>query len=199
MTSKTLLFNRVLIHLGISGNIQDYKENSPEAITISNNYDVARDYVLKDYDWGFASAYTELSLESKKNERSISGYLYRYHYPTDCISARSLFLKGDKIEKEFKIASNEDGKPIIITNICPAILRYTKRIQNEALFPSDFEMSLSLYLAYLCAEALTGSSSKADRMLQKYDYFKRRSQKLDADEGRNDDEDNSTYLNSRFY
>ena len=117
MTSKTLLFNRVLIHLGISGNIQDYKENSPEAITISNNYDVARDYVLKDYDWGFASAYTELSLESKKNERSISGYLYRYHYPTDCISARSLFLKGDKIEKEFKIASNEDGKPIIINSI----------------------------------------------------------------------------------
>lgn len=199
MDSRTLISNRVLIHLGISGNIQDYKEESREATIIRNNYDIARDYVLKDFDWGFASCYKELSLASKTEENSITGYLYEYHYPDNCISARSLYQKGDKVEKEFKTASNENGLPIILTNISPAVLRYTRRVENEVLFPAEFEMALSLYLAYLCAETLTGSSQKADRMLQKYDYTKRRSQKLNADEGRADDENNSTYLDERFF
>ena len=203
MDSKTLLFNRVLIHLGIAGQIDNFANDTVEAITISNNYDLARDFVLKDFDWNFAVAYRELSLASEINNIANNtsvlphGYLYEYHYPDDCISARAVFTRGEKEEKEFTVASNDLGQSVILTDVYPAVLRYTRRIDKEKLFPSDFETAFSIYLAYLSAQALTGDVNKSDKLLQKYELFKRRAQKINADEGRNDNEDNSTYIDYR--
>lgn len=198
MDSKTLIFNRVLINLGIAAKIQHYNDKNPEAATINDIYDSARDFVLKDFDWSFAMKYAELSLAQNSDFVNNSTYLYCYHYPSDCISARSLYLKGSKEEKKFQLACDDNGQIIILTDVCPAVLRYTKRVDNEVLFSSEFITALTYYIASIVAEALTGSAQKADRMLQRYSLFKRRAEQLNANEGRSDDEDNSTYIDSRF-
>lgn len=199
MDSRTLIYNRVLIHLGISAKISHYNDKTIEATTISDVYDIARDFVLKDFDWNFAMKYQELSLADTSDNGIETGFFYKYHYPSDCVAARSVYSKGSTDEKEFQVAVDDNDRMVILANVCPAKLRYTKRIDKEVLFTPEFNMAFSLYLASLVAEALTGSAQRADRMLQKYEIFRRRSEKLNANEGRADDEDSSTYIDKRFY
>ena len=141
---------------------------------------MARNQVLKDFDWNFANAYRELA--STGNTPENPKYLYEFDYPNDCIQAREVLdSMGNSVK--FSIASTLSGQQVIYANILPAKLRYTRIVTKEAFFSADFILALGTYLAGLCALAITGSQEKEKLNFQKYQFMLNKAKYLNASEG----------------
>jgi len=193
--SKTQIFNIALNILGISNPIENTNITDNRAILLNNYYKIARDYVLKDYDWNFASTFKQLSLfNSNLNQ---SNFKYCYNYPNDCICARDIFEKDNFQLQKFEISSVESGEKVILTDTNEAILRYTRRIDKEIYFTSEFSMALSYYLASLTSNVLTGSIQKGEIAYDKYLKILKRAKMLNAAEGADYIYEDNTYLDSR--
>ncbi len=193
--SKAQIFNITLNILGVSMPLENANSNDNRAILLNNYYFLARDYVLKDFDWNFASTFKELSLV--QNFDLIFGYKYCYDYPNDCICARDVFEKGDYRIQKYTVASLENGDRAIFTNVEHAVLRYTRRIDKEIYFGCEFSMALAHYLAALTSNVLTGSTQKGEAAYQKYRAILKRAKVLNAEEGINDVYDENTYIDAR--
>lgn len=193
--SKAQIFNITLNILGVSMPLENANSNDNRAILLNNYYFLARDYVLKDFDWNFASTFKELSLV--QNFDLIFGYKYCYDYPNDCICARDVFEKGDYRIQKYTVASLENGDRAIFTNVEHAVLRYTRRIDKEIYFGCEFSMALAHYLAALTSNVLTGSTQKGEAAYQKYRAILKRAKVLNAEEGINNVYDENTYIDAR--
>ena len=206
--SRTRIFNMALNELGVSAPIQNAEaQDDNRAIILRNFYETARDEVLKAFDWNFAERYRILT--PTNDECLDPNYSYVYDYPNDCLSARELFERYDEVsdiknipsgiglKKKFKLSSNDDGQKVILANISPAVLRYTRKVEKEVFFDPEYATALSLYLAGLVGKAITGSEDKANAALKKYWDKVRLGTVSNASEGQEVDEDNSTYLDVR--
>lgn len=193
--SKAQIFNVALNILGISTPLENPNGSDNRAILLNNYYELARDYVLKDFDWNFASAFKELSL--CENQFQFSKYKYCYNYPNDCICARDIFQKGNYAQEKFIVSSSGDGDIVILTDVENPILRYTRRVEKEIYFSCEFSMALAYYLASLTAGVLVGSIQKGEYAFEKYSKILSHAKVLNAYEcGENIDKSES-YLDSR--
>lgn len=193
--SKAQIFNVALNILGISTPLENPNGSDNRAILLNNYYELARDYVLKDFDWNFASAFKELSL--CENQFQFSKYKYCYNYPNDCICARDIFQKGNYVQEKFIVSSSGDGDIVILTDVENPILRYTRRVEKEIYFSCEFSMALAYYLASLTAGVLVGSIQKGEYAFEKYSKILSHAKVLNAYEcGENIDKSES-YLDSR--
>ena len=195
--SKTTIFNMALNELGVSAPIENANmQGDNRAIVLNNFYEVARDEVLKAFDWNFAEKYRVLT--PRKDECLDPRYQYVYDFPNDCLSAREVYVyEGDKKKKKFRISANEAGDKVILVEHDKIILRYTRKVEKENFFDSEFTMSLALYLAALAGNTITGSEQKALNALRKYNERVKMGQVTNASEGQEKDEDDSTYLDAR--
>ena len=179
--TKAKIFNMVLKNLRVSVNIQSANQTDKNTIVLSEFYDSAREQVLKDFDWNFANSYRELSLTGSIPQNP--KFLYEYDYPNDCLFAREIMPYVDKEIVEFEIASNAKGNKVINTNITPAVLRYTKSIENETYFSTEFTMALCWYLSFLAAPAITGNRAIQSDCLSIYTNMLAKAKTLNASEG----------------
>ena len=193
--SKAQIFNITLNILGVSMPLENANSADNRAILLNNYYELARDYVLKDFDWNFASTFKELAL----CENPISQYQYKYcyNYPNDCICARDIFQKNTYVIDKYSISSLSNGQKVILCNTENAILRYTRRVEKEIFFSCKFTMALSYYLASLTANVLVGSIQKGEIAYEKYNQLIKRAKVLNAQEGIETLDDELTYLDSR--
>lgn len=195
--SKTKIFNMALNELGITAPIANADaQDDSRAIILRNFYETARDEVLKAFDWNFAEKYRILT---PTNDTCLDPrFQFVYDFPNDCLAARVIYEQGGNgLKMKFKLSANENGQKVILANISPAILRYTRRVENDTLFDPEFANALALYLAGLTGQAVTGSSDKANSAMKKYWDKVRLGQISNAQEGQEVDEDNSTYLDVR--
>ena len=167
--TKAKIFNITLKNLRVSVSIQNSNQTDKNTLVLNEFYDVAREQVLKDFDWNFANSYRELSLTG--NIPQNPKFLYEYDYPNDCVFAREIipYVSSDLVE--FEIASNVAGQKVINTNQTPAILRYTKSVDNETLFSTEFVMALSWYLSFLAAPAITGNRAIQSDCMNVYTHI----------------------------
>ena len=206
--SETKIFNMALNELGVSAPIANAEaQNDTRAIILRNFYETARDEVLKSFDWNFAEKYRILTPTA--DECLDPRFKYVYDCPNDCICAREIFEKADEnttnaasaselgLSKKFKVSANEAGQKVLLTNISPVVLRYTRRVDVENFFDPEYAAALALYLAGLTGKAITGSQEKANEALKKYWDKVRLGTIANAAEGQEADEDNSTYLDCR--
>ena len=194
--SKVGIFNMALHHLSVTAPISvNSMDKDSKAIILNNFYETARDEVLKAFDWGFASAYKDLTLSTEKSPNP--KYPFVYDCPNDCITARAIIdtVKGD--ERKFEPYINSNGDKSYLAEVECARLRYTKRVEKEVLFEPEFALTLSYYLAALAGETITGQQKKADACLQKYEWKLKKAKQLNAQEGAAEDEDNSEYYDVR--
>ena len=193
--TKAKLFNIALKNLRVSVNIQNANQTDKNTNVLNEFYESAKEQVLKDFDWNFASAYRELSLTG--NIPPNPKFLYEYDYPNDCLFARELIAYSDDKQIEFEIASNISGAKVINTNITPAILRFTKLIQNETYFSTEFAMALCSYLAFLSAPAITGNRSIQIDCLNTYTSMIAKAKSINASEGFIKNDNSCSWLDVR--
>ena len=193
--SRAQIYNITLNILGISTPLENPNSTDNRAILLNNYYQLARDYVLKDFDWNFASSFKTLSLCETQPE--IMNYKYCYDYPNDCVCARDIFLKNSYVQQKFSISSLENGSTVILTDVEDAVLRYTKRIEKEVFYSCEFVMALSYYLASLTSNVLVGSVQKGEIAWDKYVKILRHAKVLNASESAENLYENETYLDVR--
>lgn len=193
--TKAKIFNIALKNLRVSVSIQNANQSDKNTNILNEYYDSAKEQVLKDFDWNFANCYRELALTG--NIPMNPKYLYEYDYPNDCIFTREIISYVSDEPVEFEVASNSTGQKIINTNITPAVLRYTKLIDNESLFSSEFAMALCWYLAFLAAPAITGNRSIQSDCLNIYKNILAKAKSLNASEGYVNNKDICSWIEAR--
>lgn len=196
--TKEQIFNIALNNLAITAPIQLSNQQDPRAIILNNYYELARDTVLEAHEWSFATAYKELANPVNDNQYIQNpNFEFAFKCPNDCISPRAIISTFDKKEKEFKPTTNFAGELLVLTKINPCLLRYTRRVTNEALFTAPFVSSVGFYLAYLSAQGLTGSSNKKNTNLQDFQIAIRNAVITDARKYQNYNQDDSVYTDCR--
>lgn len=193
--SKAQIFNVALNVLGVSNPLENADSDDNRAVLLNNYYNLARDYVLKDFDWNFASCIRQLSLSEKQPVNM--NYKYCYDYPNNCICARDLFQKDSYVQQKFCVSSIDDGSIVILTDVENAILRYTRRVEKEVFFSCEFIMALAYYLASLTSNVIVGSVQKGEIAWEKYNKILSHAKVLNAYESGENIYDENTYLDSR--
>jgi hypothetical protein len=200
MASQTEICNLALSHIGSAKEITNIEtERSQEALACRRYYTIARDMVLRDFEWPFATRLVALGLvESDPNDE----WRYSYRYPTDCLFFRRI-LSGVRNERPdqripHKIASDDTGK-LIYTDQQSAEAEYTILISNTDEYHPDFVMALSYMLASLVASRLTqGDPLKlGTHMLKLYEYAITKAQASAANEENQGPEPESSLAASR--
>ena len=179
--TKAKIFNIVLKNLRVTSSIQNANQNDKNTVVLNEFYETARDQVLKDFDWNFANSYRELSLTG--NIPQNPKFLYEYDYPNDCLFAREIIPYSENETVEFEIAANASGNKVINVNQVPAILRYTKKVENETFYSTEFIMALSWYLAFLSAPSICGNRATQNDCLAIYTNMLAKAKALNASEG----------------
>lgn len=196
--SKAQIFNISLNILGVSIPIEKADTTDNRYILLNNYYELARDYVLKDFDWNFAATFKELTLcDIDDSINNYSQFEYCYTYPNNCICARDIFIKGSYVLNKFCVNCLESNEKVILTNAPQAVLRYTRRISKENYYSPEFSMALAYYLASLTSNVIVGSIQKGELAYQKYTQLLRHAKLLNAQEGADNIYSDNTYLDTR--
>lgn len=169
MSSKTAVCNLALAQLGQEP-ITSLTQTDERARRLDLFYEPVKEEVLRTHNWGFACAREALSLlETQETDLP-----YVYQYPADALYVRRVFhpghtaagasARGQFKEGYFKASNTR----VLYSNLPGAYAEYTKNIMDPTLFDPAFVKSFSLALAADMAVALTGDSSLAAQLLQKY-------------------------------
>lgn len=178
--TKAKIFNIALKNLGVTIGVQSTEQTDRNTSILNEFYEIAKEKVLSDYDWGFASSYRELSLTL--NESLNPKFLFEYDYPNDCVALREVVgLRGEE-RIEFEVGL--DGlQKVIYTNRENAKIRYTKLISDEGNYTPEFALALSWYLAFLSAKSITGARLNTSDCYKIYVQMINEAKVRDANEG----------------
>lgn len=170
MPSVVDIANMALSRIGNSQRISSLDEASLQAEQCSLFYEHARDFVLRDYPWGFATAFVELAqVEINPDPR----FQYAYAQPQDCLKIRGIvnqaFAGADiwychnlpRIPRvEYRVVHGQN-QPLIATNASPATLEYTLRITAPEVFDPIFVSALAWKLGAQIAPAISKDANAA--------------------------------------
>lgn len=157
MASKTEIAQMALGHIGqgtVLSNVDT--DNTPQAKALRIFYTTAVEAVLRAFDWGFARKYATFNQVGDANPITEWGYAYRY--PADCLAFRYIVTgvrrpgPGQQVPY---ITGSDGGGLLIYTDMQAMEGCYTVRITNPSLFPPDFVLALSTYLAILILPTLS--------------------------------------------
>nr|WP_280041951.1 hypothetical protein [Pseudomonas sp. Hg5Tf]MDH2559000.1 hypothetical protein [Pseudomonas sp. Hg5Tf] len=173
MSSVVDICNMALSRIGVSQRIDDLEEASLEAEQCSLFYEHSRDFVLRaDCDWGFATAFSDLA---EVTENPDPGYQHAYAMPVDCMRARRIVNQTFPVidwpycdmqaypqfpEIKFRVINGSSNR-LIATNVSPAKLEYTLKVESPEMFDPIFVSALAWKLGANIAPALSRDASTA--------------------------------------
>lgn len=163
MISKITVCNLALAQLG-QAPISSLDQDDEKARRLNLFYEPVRDEVLRTHNWAFAGAEEPLVLIEEVHGK------FLYKYPAEALFVRRVFdpNSGRKALKFREFFRTDLYCRVLETSSSQAYAEYTRRILDENLFDPAFVKSFSLALACDLAIALTGDSSLASQLLQKY-------------------------------
>lgn len=169
MPSETEIANFALAHLKQGLTIASLSENSAEARACDAFFDAARDEILREFDWPFATKIDTADLTSDADEAYNSEWYYSYRYPSDCLKLRRI-LSGNRNETRqsaiaFRIIRDDDGL-LILTDQEDAEIEYTMQNDTMAQWPIDACMALSYRLAMYIAPRIITEGGSAGQMAE---------------------------------
>lgn len=200
MASEVFICNLALGHCGSKRVIQALDEGTTEADLCDQYFDHARDLLLQDVEWGFATAYKTLAL--LPDAPDTEAWEYAYDYPNDCLKVRFInqdaahFNRGNAAP--FELALNDDGDDrIIMCNIEDAEVCYTKKVTNSEVFPPSFVAALGALLATFINGPLTQDQNRQRRIEDRYTILRSAAVAADRNEGEEGVELESRFANER--
>lgn len=179
MASIVSICNLALSHLA-KPSIASLAEQSAEAIACAAVWDQARDATLRDHAWNFATCVATLARVAE----GYAGFAYAYACPHDCLAARRLIPVAGRPHGEipFRLL-NRDGRRVVATDVAPATLEYTARVEDANLYDPAFVDALAWQAASRIALRLTGDLRIRDGAMQGYQMALAQARALDAREG----------------
>lgn len=164
-----------------AGSINSLNEASVEGEQCNLHYDIARDQVLSDFDWGFNNRVAALA---QLSSTSVFGWAYTWGIPSDCLHINflrrnyndaAIASSGDSAvamradpspgsarpsdipEVEYGIYYDNDlATKIIATQEGTIRADYRARVQDPTLYSIDFRIALSYLIASFVAVPIAG-------------------------------------------
>jgi len=144
----TKICNMAILHVG-GNKISSINDNSVEAIACEVQYEIARDYVLGDKDWTFATSRAEIVQNAVD---PVFGYQSSFTLPSDCIRVIEVFEDANAFRNHENPLSWEREENSVSADTSGSVfIRYIKRIEAPARFSAGFVNALAHYLAYKLA------------------------------------------------
>lgn len=156
--SEVSICNVALVLIG-ARTIATLGENTKEAGLCSTAYPAARDSLLSMFPWGFAQRVVSLAEVSGVSD-PLERYDYAYNLPSDYFAAGSLNV--DRLEDYEIIGAH------LFCSVSPAVLRYTARIEDPALFSEGFAQTLSARIAADICMPIVQNLQRSEIMQQRY-------------------------------
>ncbi len=157
MASQVEIYNLALGSIGQSDTVASPTERSKAAQVCTRFWDLARDTVLAEFPWPFATRYEALA--------SLPGiapnWSYQYQYPNDCLRALYVFNEGYRnppasLQPNFQMGYGSAGQ-IVLADVPRARLAYVARVEDTGRFPPLFVNVLAWKLAAMIAMPLTNT------------------------------------------
>lgn len=202
MATSTTIANLALSHIGHGVTIDDLDtEQTREAIAVRTVFEQARDEVLRDFAWPFATKEVALALvETLTSDTAEWGYAYRY--PADCFRLRRLKsgVRNDTraSRAKYKITRDDDG-PLILTDAESVEAEYTVLVSEVDQWPVDFRTAVSRLIAYYVAPSITAGSKffRPDVLWAEYQNALGRAMSNAANEEQRDEPPDSEFITAR--
>lgn len=169
MLSVVNICNLALARLGDAATVAsiDPPEGSAQAEHCARFYPLARDVLLALHPWGFAQRRERGTLLASGDHT----WTHKYAYPNDALAVSAVLpahaqdeveAGGRAVPQEFRL-SREGGALVILTDTPDALIRYTARSPDPALFPPAFTDALAWKLAgYLAGALYKGEAGMAE-------------------------------------
>lgn len=152
-----------------------FADDSPQAADAALHYPAALDLCLEWSDWSFASRLVHLAEIALPDGIAPDPDLpHTFALPGDCVMLRAV-LPAD-VPPRYRL----DEGLLRADQPAPLLVRYTRRVTNEALLPASFRAAMALQLAVLLAPKWLGVDTKRDRLEARLDAMQRRAGKSDA-------------------
>lgn len=187
MATKLDVFNLALYKLAQSIGIPSVNDESKAADVMNRLWDTIRDLVLTERVWPWAIRAQSLALDAQPAQ---PGWLYRYSYPNDCLTAYALtdqggisaagklsrFASGDYVASVWGSGAYDwdtsfgDQSTTINTNVREACLVYACRVEDVMRYPPQFINALACRLAAEAAPPIIGEVgiNSKPQLLQEY-------------------------------
>jgi hypothetical protein len=179
MASKVQICNLALSKIGAS-NIIALDNETKEGRQCSYLFDLMRDAVLTSYPWNFALKRAELAQLSEVPDFE---FYYQYQLPSDCLRVVDIYDSGsDYVIEGDRLLTDDDEVNI----------KYIARIADTTLYHPNFIEAFSLRLAADLAVAIANDKSLKATLLQEYRLAVFEAYKLNAIEGKPDEEKEQT-------
>lgn len=165
--TKLDVFNMAMYHCGTREDIADVNEESREAEVCRLLYDRVRDHVLRSAYWSSAKGFKRLAVVVERDDTLAwaatdpePGFRFAYAVPNDFLYPRFLtsyerFSTG--------VLNNQS---VIFANTEDAILQYTMRQENVALWDANLFMAMTFALAAYATMPLNGKPQRASNAAQ---------------------------------
>jgi hypothetical protein len=157
MITQIDIVNKALLHLGQSP-ITSINEASVSAKRAKMVYDIAKDTVLRAHAWSFANKHQLLGLLANE---SVPAWDFLYVIPGDCLHLRRIYqdesVNYPAPPEKYEIMVSPITQTMCIgANIDQAYAKYTMKVTDHSKMDAPFAEALSLYLASMLAQPLTG-------------------------------------------
>lgn len=208
MASEVDIVNLALAHLGDVANVASISppDTSAQAGHCARFYPIARDTLLEQHNWGFATKRVSLALLSQ----TVSSWAYTYSGPSDVLNYIAIYDpnasddwasnvqqqntingtasgQGVYTPQPFEVETDNTGADLIYTNQANAFLHYTGLITDTTKFSPNFVTALSFMLAsFLAGPVIKGSDGRAvaKEMLGAFKLFMGEAKDSDANQRR---------------
>ena len=156
MASEVQICKLALARIGADYQIASLSEASAAAQACNLLYEPARDSMLREHPWNFATKYVAPATLTG----TVPGrWDFMYAYPSDCVRVLEIMIPVDAApgttEIPFEVGINEDDAKVIMTDQDEATIKYSKRVTDPNQFDPQFVTALSYRLAAELAVILT--------------------------------------------
>jgi len=196
MSTSATICNIALGHIGVTRLISALTQTTTEAVQCNLYFETARDAVLADYAWPFATAYTALGLVA---EEPSDDWLYSYRYPSDCIRVRRIVTGMGRLDTNppaFSIGQDAQGR-LIYTDQPDATIEYTVRVSDPGRFDSLFSEAMSWRMAAFLAPSLGRVQGAQNTALQMYERTLAQARSTAANEAQAAPQPESEFVRAR--
>lgn len=168
ISSEVQVYNLALNAVGERSNISSPTEQSRPAEVCHLWYSAVRDQVLAAAPWPEATKIGYPALLATQDDDDAwleteprTGYSYVYAMPSDALRPRYM--------SDFShfLYTSYDGQRALHSNTENAILAYTSRLENIALWDPELQMAIVYGLAANIAMPLTGKPSRAKALAER--------------------------------